>query len=93
MSEVRSEHKVSFWAPLRNRMQGAMNAYNTKHLSFFKAPRGDDPEQNAGTIHASNLEHLLVLRLYVGQIGTEYGDKSCVQSGTPLHLRLHAGAT
>ena len=29
---------------------------------FVKAPRGDDPEQNARTIYASNPEHLLVFK-------------------------------
>ena len=32
------------------------------YLPIFKAPRGDDPEQNAGTILASNPEHLPVFK-------------------------------
>ena len=29
---------------------------------MFKAPCGDDPEQNVGTIHVSNLEHFLLFK-------------------------------
>ena len=42
---------------------------NKKHFGpiwntspVFKALRGADPEQNAGTIHESNPEHLLVFK-------------------------------
>ena len=44
---------------IRNRTQVTIHASNPEHLLFFKAPRGDDPEQNAGTILVSNREHLL----------------------------------
>ena len=32
--------------------------YDSEHLPVFKALYGDNPEQNAVTIHASNPEHL-----------------------------------
>ena len=37
------------------------------HLPVFKALRGDNPEQNAGTICASNLEHLPVFKALCGE--------------------------
>ena len=66
-----------------------------EYLPVFKALRGADPEQNTGTIHESNLEHLLVLRLLAGTISgsnpehllvfkAPRGDNPRVQSGTPL---------
>ena len=39
-----------------------------EHLPVFKAPRGDNPEQNAEMIHAFNLEHLLVFKALCGDI-------------------------
>ena len=42
-----------------------------EHLTVIKALRGDDPEGNAGMIHASNLSPFL--RLYEVKIGTERG--------------------
>ena len=38
---------------------GMIHESNPKHLIVFKVPCGDDPEQNAWTIYASNGEHLL----------------------------------
>ena len=37
-----------------------------EHLPIFKALLVADPEQNAGTIHESNPEHLLVLKAPCG---------------------------
>ena len=34
----------------------------SRHIPFFQPLCGDDPEQNAGTIHASNSEHLPVFK-------------------------------
>ena len=50
----------------------------------FKALCGDDTEQNAGTIHASNPEHLPDFKAPTrGQSGTECGNDPRVQSGKP----------
>ena len=35
---------------------------NFEHLPVFKALRGANVEQNAGTIHESNAEHFLVFK-------------------------------
>ena len=40
--------------------------FNLEHVPVLKALRRADPEQNARTIHESNSEHLLVLRLHAG---------------------------
>ena len=39
-----------------------IHATNPERLLFFKAPCGDNPEQTAGAICASNTKHLLVFR-------------------------------
>ena len=37
-----------------------------EHLPIFKSLDRDNPEQNAGTIPKSNLEHLLVFKAQCG---------------------------
>ena len=39
---------------------------NLEHLLVFKAACGDNPKQNAGTIHAFHPEHLPVLKAPCG---------------------------
>ena len=40
---------------------------NSEHLPVFRALRWADREESAGTIHKSNPEHLLVLKLHAGR--------------------------
>ena len=60
---------------------GTVLKNKTKHISsiwntaWFSSLYAGDPEQNAGTIHESNLEHLLVFK-------APPGDNPRVQSGT-----------
>ena len=49
---------------------------NLEHLRIFKALRGADPEQNAGTIHEPNREDLPIFKV-------PRGDDPQFQSGTP----------
>ena len=47
---------------MRNQKQGQSTRPIRKTTMFWKALRFDDWEQNAGTIHESNLEHLLFFK-------------------------------
>ena len=58
---------------------------NLEHLPVLSALcTWEQSGQNAGTIHASNPEHFLFLRLHMGRSGTERGDNPRVQFGTSL---------
>ena len=54
----------SFVSPNKNQTIWA----DSEHLLVFKALCGDDPEQNSGKIHASNVEHLPVFKAPRGTI-------------------------
>ena len=60
-----------------------------EHLPVFNALCGDNPEQSAGTVHATNPEHLPVFKAPRGTIRnrTRGRDDPCVQSGPPPWLK------
>ena len=63
-----------------------------ENFPVFKALCGDNPEQNAATIHAFNPEHLPVLRLYAGIIWNRTrGQSAHPIRNTSLLLRLYVG--
>ena len=64
---------------------------DSEHLPVYRALYGDDPEQNAGAIHASNREHALFLRLHMGTIRNRTrGRSTSLIQNTSLFLRLYA---